>query len=283
MSAFSIRLKELRHEAKMSQQELSAVIGISKSSINMYERGEREPGLEMVKAFAEYFDVNTDYILGNSDDKRSVKNGRKYAKKIIDMLEEYRVSHDLTRDQMEEYLDWIGMYENIESGRVLVSEDYLYNIENMLKVLDDPMAYVWKATCVKGARPIARKRLPMLGNVACGEPTFADEQHDAYIDADADIDADFCLTAKGDSMINARIFDGDILFVKQQESVDDGEIAVVLIEDETTVKRVYYDRENNVLTLMPENPTHKPMRYEGAKLEQIRILGKVIAGQYHIK
>ena len=132
-------------------------------------------------------------------------------------------------------------------------------------------------------RPVSHKRLPMLGNVACGEPTFADEQHDAYIDADADIDADFCLTAKGDSMINARIFDGDILFVKQQESVDDGEIAVVLIEDETTVKRVYYDRENNILTLVPENPMHKPMRFEGAKLEQIRILGKVIAGHYTVR
>ncbi len=132
-------------------------------------------------------------------------------------------------------------------------------------------------------RPIARKRLPMLGNVACGEPTFADEQHDAYVDAVDGVDADFCLTAKGDSMINARIFDGDILFVKQQESVDDGEIAVVLIEDETTVKRVYYDKENNVLTLMPENPTHKPMRFEGAKLDQIRILGKVVSGQYVVK
>lgn len=131
-------------------------------------------------------------------------------------------------------------------------------------------------------RPIARKRLPMLGNVACGEPIFAEEEHNAYVDADANMDADFCLTAQGDSMINARIFDGDILFVKKQNAVQDGEIAVVLIEDSATVKRVYYDKENNVLTLMPENPTHKPMRFTGSQLEQIRILGKVIAGQYLI-
>ena len=87
-------------------------------------------------------------------------------------------------------------------------------------------------------RPITRKRLPMLGNVACGEPIFAEEDHTAYVDADANVDADFCLTAQGDSMINARIFDGDILFVKKQSSVQDGEIAVVLIEDSATVKRV---------------------------------------------
>ena len=83
-------------------------------------------------------------------------------------------------------------------------------------------------------------------------------------------------------MINARIFDGDILFVKSQEIVDDGEIAVVLIGDEATVKRVYYDRENDILTLIPENPTIKPMRYIGEQLNNIRILGKVVFGQYTV-
>ena len=83
-------------------------------------------------------------------------------------------------------------------------------------------------------------------------------------------------------MINARIFDGDVLFVRQQESVDDGEIAVVLIDDEATVKRVYYDRDNAILTLMPENPTYKPMRYMGSELDRIRILGRVVSGQYKI-
>lgn len=283
MSTFSTRLKELRKEANISQQDLSKIIGVSKSSINMYERGEREPGLETVKAFAEYFDVQADYILGKSDDKRSVRDGIKYSRMVIDMLETYRKSHGLTREQMETYLDWAGMYEKIESRRILMSEDWLCNIENMLKVLDDPVSYVSEAIRIDGIRPIARKRLPMLGNVACGEPTFAEEEHDAYVDADGGVDADFCLVAKGDSMINARIFDGDILFVKQQESVDDGEIAVVLIEDETTVKRVYYDRENNVITLVPENPMHRPMRFEGARLEQIRILGKVVSGQYIVR
>lgn len=130
------------------------------------------------------------------------------------------------------------------------------------------------------ARPVHRKRLQMLGNVACGEPIFAEAEQDSMIDADTD--ADFCLTAKGDSMINARIFDGDLLFVKQCDIVDDGEIAVVLIGDEATVKRFYYDRENNVVTLMPENPLYKPMRYMGADLDTIRVLGRVVAGQYKL-
>ncbi len=132
------------------------------------------------------------------------------------------------------------------------------------------------------ARPVTKKKLPMLGNVACGEPIFANEEHESYIEAGENLDADFCLTAKGDSMINARIFDGDLLFVKSQNTVDDGEIAVVLIDNEATVKRVYYDKENNIVTLVPENPMHKPLRFIGTELDQIRILGKVIAGQYSI-
>lgn len=281
MSTFSKRLKELRRKAKVSQQELSEIMGVSKSSINMYERGEREPGLERVKDFADYFDVQIDYILGKSDDARSVKDGKKYSRLIIELLESYRRSHGLTKQQMEEYLDWKNMYDDIETGRTLVSEDYLCIIENMLKVLDAPLPDIM--TVPRNARPITRKKIPMLGNVACGEPIYATEEHDNFIDADEDVDADFCLTAKGDSMINARIFDGDILFVKSQQTVDNGEIAVVLIGDEATVKRVYYDKEANTITLVPENPTHKVMRYSGAEIDNIHIIGKVIVGQYKVE
>lgn len=134
-------------------------------------------------------------------------------------------------------------------------------------------------------RKVKKRKLPLLGNVACGEPTYADLTYDSFVECDGDIKADFCLVAKGDSMINARIFNGDILFVKSQPIVDEGEIAVVLIDDETTVKRVHFERENEGITalfLIPENPTYKSMRYSGENLSRVRILGKVIAGQHRI-
>lgn len=162
-------------------------------------------------------------------------------------------------------------WEDTPNGET--SSRFLHSMEN----------YSLASSILAEIRPVTKKRLPMLGNVACGEPIFANEEHETYIEADADVHADFCLTAKGDSMINARIFDGDILFVKSQDTVDDGEIAVVLIDNEATVKRVYYDKENNVITLVPENPTHKPLRYTGEQLEQIRIIGKVISGQYSVE
>lgn len=131
--------------------------------------------------------------------------------------------------------------------------------------------------------PIETKKFPLLGNIACGKPIFADEQFEAYVEAGANIKADFCLRAKGDSMIGARIYDGDIVFIHKQEMVDDGEVAAVLIEDEATLKRVYYDRENGILQLFAENPKYQTMRFTGEELNHIRILGKAVAFQSDVK
>lgn len=130
---------------------------------------------------------------------------------------------------------------------------------------------------------IETKKFPLLGNIACGEPIFANEERELYVEAGANIQADFCLRAKGDSMIGARIYDGDIVFIKQQPMVEDGEIAAVLIEDEATLKRVYYDRENGVLQLFAENPQYKTMRFVGEELNQIRIIGRAVAFQSDVR
>lgn len=129
--------------------------------------------------------------------------------------------------------------------------------------------------------PITMKKIPLLGDIACGKPIYANEDKENYIKTETK--ADFCLKAKGDSMINARIYDGDIVFIKKQEIVDNGEIAAVIINDEATLKRVYYDRKNTKLVLSPENPKYSPLVYVGTELEQIRILGKAIAFQSNIK
>ena len=132
---------------------------------------------------------------------------------------------------------------------------------------------------IDGINPIYKKRLPLLGNIACGEPIYASEDRESYVEVGANIEADFCLRAKGDSMIGARIMDGDIVFIRKQDMVYNGEIAAVLIEDEATLKRVQYNREANELLLFAENPKYKTLRYFGEELDQIRILGKAIAFQ----
>ena len=123
------------------------------------------------------------------------------------------------------------------------------------------------------------KRLPLLGRIACGAPIFAEEMRDGYILADSGSEADFCLRAHGDSMIGARIFDGDIVFIRSQSAVDNGEIAAVIINDEATLKRVYFYPEEGKLILSPENPRYAPLVYVKDELNSIKILGKAIAFQ----
>lgn len=127
--------------------------------------------------------------------------------------------------------------------------------------------------------PVKTKRIPLLGEIACGKPIFASEDRESYIEVGTDIKADFCLKAKGDSMIGARINDGDIVFIRRQSSVDDGEIAAVLIDDEVTLKRVYYHKDKNIIELRAENPKFQAMIFMDNELDQIVILGKAIAFQ----
>ena len=132
-----------------------------------------------------------------------------------------------------------------------------------------------------GLKPIKFKKFPIIGNIACGKPAYADQEYETFIEASADIKADFCLIAKGDSMINARIFDGDVVFVRSQPAVDNGEIAAVIINDEATLKRVYVYPGR--VELRPENPTYPVLNYEGSELENIKILGKAVAFQSYVR
>lgn len=130
--------------------------------------------------------------------------------------------------------------------------------------------------------PISVKKFPLLGEIACGEPIFANEERESYILAGTDINADFCLKARGDSMMGARILDGDIVFIKKTSMVDNGDIAAVAVDDEVLLKRFEYTKEENILALHSENPRYKTIRYTGEQLNHIRVLGKAVAFQSDI-
>lgn len=131
--------------------------------------------------------------------------------------------------------------------------------------------------------PVKLKKFPLLGEIACGKPIFANEDRESYVLAGSDIHADFCLRAKGDSMVNARILDGDIVFIRKQDMVDNGEIAAVAIGDDVTLKRVVYYPEQNLLILKAENSRYQDMIYAQDQLDQVYILGKAIAFQSDVK
>ena len=121
------------------------------------------------------------------------------------------------------------------------------------------------------------KQVPMLGKIACGKPIMSDEVFSGYVQCGAQIHADFCLRAEGDSMIGARIYDGDIVFIRQQPEVENGEIAAVAIDNSVTLKRVYVSED--YIELIAENPKFKPLRIRKEDAENIKILGKAVAFQ----
>lgn len=127
--------------------------------------------------------------------------------------------------------------------------------------------------------PLQRTRVPLLGQIACGEPIFCNEDRECYVEAGTDVRADFCLKARGDSMTGARIMDGDIVFIQKDVPLEAGQIYAVAIDDEATLKRVYYDDAAQVLQLLAENPKYPPMIYSGEKLDHVHILGRAIAFQ----
>ena len=128
-------------------------------------------------------------------------------------------------------------------------------------------------------RPIQRRSFPVIGHIACGAPTEAIRDEDT-IEANTDIDADFCLICSGDSMINAHIFDGDIVFIKENRPIINGQIYAVQINDEVTLKRVYLS--GNVMTLISENPAYSPLIFDLSAYNEIKILGKAVGMQRKI-
>lgn len=163
-----------------------------------------------------------------------------------------------------------------ESGDIAnMRRDKIVSLANALEVSPSFIMDTGDVFAFDNIMPIKTYKLPLIGTIACGTPILAEQNIEEYIDTDSTVKADFCLRCKGDSMINVRIFDGDIVYIRQQPDVENGEIAAVCIDDEATLKRVY--KYPNRLELRPENPTFPVLNYEGAQLENIRIIGKAVA------
>lgn len=126
-----------------------------------------------------------------------------------------------------------------------------------------------------GIMPVEKKRFPFLGEIACGEPIYADEEHNVYLESDSSIKADFCLRCKGDSMTGDNINDGDVVFIRKQDAVNNGDIACVIIDDEATLKHIYL--ADNTVSLVSSNLSYPPIVYKEDDCKTIKILGKAVA------
>lgn len=200
MAALSDMLVYLRKREGLSQQELADKLNMTRSAIGMYETGKREPDLETLEIFADYYNVDMNTLTGTP------------------------------------------------------TKFFSTNIS--------PLP--------------AMKEWPVLGATACGK-TLHRELLDETVLAPADIKADVVFRCIGDSMVNARIFDGDLVFVRLQPEVETGQIAVVRLGDEYTLKRVYIGPD--YVELRAENPLYAPIILRGADLESdhFQVVGLAVA------
>lgn len=254
----------------------------------------RTPYNATLKKIADYFNVSVDYLLGK-EEKTDMVDELKIGMRIKQRRQELQMTQEQLGIKLQLNKSTIQRYE---SGQV--KNIKLPVLQSIAEQLDVDTSWLVCKTNVMGSfkrserqpisnyleqyglMPIKHKKIRTLGETACGEPIFCDEEYDTFVDASANIDADFCLKAKGDSMINARIYDGDIVFIKQTTMVNNGEIAAVIVGDEAMLRRVYYN-EDNTFVLSAENPQYEALVYTKEELNNINILGRAVAFMSHVK
>ena len=202
---------------------------------------------------------------------------------LYDRIKSRRTELGLTVEELAHKMGYKdkSSISKIENGKADIPQS---KIAAFADALQPPPAYLmgWeeqpepkKPTIPPGFEPMPKmKKIPLIGSIACGEPITAEQNIEKMVDVPENIRCDFSLTCHGDSMVDAGIHDKDVVYIRIQPEVENGEIAAVRIDGEATLKRVYYNP--GTLTLMPANPAYAPMIYTGSQLEEVHIEGKAV-------
>ena len=203
------------------------------------------------------------------------------SKTIGERIKTARVNRDMTQEELGKKIGVQRAAINKYETGVVVNLKRS-TIEALAQALDvDP---IWLMGLNESGDPTPSnlftptfKTIPIIGTIACGTPILAEENIQGEAHVSQHISADFALWCKGDSM-SPRFENGDLVFIRQQPSVDNGQIAAVLIDDEATLKHVYVSR--GTLTLVADNPAYEPLVYtDPCVLQTIRIIGLVTGYQ----
>ena len=180
----------------------------------------------------------------------------------------------ISKSSISRYIkgDWEGKQSAVyELAKALgVTEAWLMGY-------DVPMESDTAPAVPPGFEPLPKMvKRPLVGSIACGEPITAEENIEDYVDVPENVQCDFCLRCKGDSMIDAGIHDGDVVYIHITPQVENGQIAAVRIEGEATLKRVFWNEETQTLQLLAENRNFAPLVYTGPVLNTVHIEGRAV-------
>lgn len=203
---------------------------------------------------------------------------------IGERIKERREELNLSQEELAKRLGYKSR-SSINKMELGIQDVPQRKIKEFAKALNCSIGYL-----LEDERPLAKnifipkfKKVPKLGEIACGQPIYANEEYGEFGEIEESVNADFCLTAKGDSMTGARIHDGDLVFCRSTEMVENGQIAAVIIEDSATLKRFYYYPEKDLVILRAENPDYEDQIYSGEELNQIHVIGQAVAFQSYVK
>lgn len=171
----------------------------------------------------------------------------------------------------------ISRYENAKHGP---GRDAIANLSTLFGV--NP-AWLMGANIDKYLdASVNGKRIPVVGQIAAGLPILAEQNIVDYAFVPDNVHVDFALRVKGKSMINARIFDGDLVFIRQQDTLENGEIGAILIDGENATLKRFYHADGKV-TLRAENPDFPDQIYTKHGMKEVKIIGKAIFFQSEVR
>lgn len=183
-----------------------------------------------------------------------------------------------------------GTISNYKKGTYEPKQRRLEAIAKILEVsipwlmgADVPMNVQTQTPAPEGFQPLPKTvKRPRLGVISCGDPVMSEENFDGYDDVPDHINCDFTLICEGDSMIGARICEGDTVYIKQQPTVANGQIAAVLIDGtEKLLKRVYITEDS--IILQAENPAYPPRSFFKEDMNRVSIIGRAVGFYSNIK
>lgn len=203
---------------------------------------------------------------------------------LYENIRNRRIQLGMTQDELAKKMGYKSRstIAKIESGTNDIPQSKIVSFAKALNTTaGELMGTSTTATPHPSLTPAKYKKFKVLGDIACGQPIEAIQQVEEFIETELNVHADYVLHCKGDSMINARIFNGDYVFIKEQPEVENGEIAAVEMDGTVTLKRFY--RYDEYIELRAENPTYKPIIIHQTDFDTIRVLGKAVACQCFVE
>lgn len=289
MGKFASVFRALRLSRGLTQEQLSEKIHINRSRIGMYETGRREPDFATLGLIADYFAVDMNYLLGYTTKGKGMSKLSKGVDSIgapggnQEEMQRAIFSKNLGRilskfgKKQKEVADAIG--ESQQAMNAWARGKSIPRMSKVQKLADyfGVQKSVFFTENSETARSNTSITTPANSKFVRDIPGI--RKYQSIVEISSNVDADYCLRVRGDGMTGARILDGDIVFVKSDFKFESGEIYVVEIDGNTTLKRIYCDDTTHAMQILADNSKCAPILVMKESINRVRIFGKVVAFQ----